>query len=154
MRIILGIFFLLAGCTVPPQSQPVTPTQLVTLISQITQQDLQTTIDIASSVSPPDLESIMCARFLQGFVPSLVGTPHTFIPPTGVASTFETLRIGAMEASSGIGLSSTQHQALEMACGALAINTEYQVAVGAIAVANINPSAFLQMLLALAHANI
>jgi hypothetical protein len=148
---------LLAGCTLPPpgQQQPITPQQLVNLIAQITQQDLETTIQIANSVTPPDVESIQCATFLEGFVPGLAGTQHTFIPPTGVASTFETLRLGWIEANSGVGLTPAQNQALEMACGPLALNTEYLVATGAITVASgVGASNFIQMLLALGHSNL
>jgi hypothetical protein len=129
------------------------PQQLVSLITQITQEDLATTIQIANSVTPPDLEAAQCASFLQGFIPTLAGPAHTFIQPTGVASTLETLRIAAMQASTGVGLSSVQHQALDIACGPLAINVEFQVATGIMSLPT-TPGAFLQMLLALAHANV
>lgn len=149
----LLLAFLLGGC-VQPISPPVTPQKLVALLVQITQADLATTIQIAASVSPPDLESIQCARFLQDFIPTLSGPSHTFIPPTGVASTFETLRIGAMQATSGIGLSGSQHQALDIACGPLALSVEWQVTTGAMTLATAGPSTFVQMLLALGKAQL
>ena len=144
---------LLAGCQLPPQGGTTSPQQLVTLISQITQADLASTIQIAASVSPPDMESIQCARFLQDFIPTLAGTPHQLIPPTGIASTFETLRIAAMQAQSGIGLTPAQHQALDIACGPLALSVEYQVTTGILSMP-VTPSAFIQMLLALGRANV
>lgn len=149
----LILVLLLGGC-VQPISPPVTPQKLVALLVQITQADLATTIQIAASVSPPDLESIQCARFLQDFIPTLSGPSHTFIPPTGIASTFETLRIGAMQATSGIGMSASQHQALDIACGPIALSTEYMFATGAITISGAGPSAFVQMLLALGKANL
>jgi hypothetical protein len=153
VRRLWPVVLLLTGCQLPPTQPPTTPQQLVALISQITQQDLQTTIDIAASVSPPDLEAIQCSRFLQGFIPTLVGPPHAFIAPTGIASTLETLRIGVMEANSGIGLSQSQHQALNLACGPMALSVEWQVATGALSLPQ-TPSAFAKMLLALAHAQL
>lgn len=136
---------LLAGCTA---QQTTAPNDLWTALSQLTDQDLATTIQIADSVNPPDQETIQCATYLRAALPSLQGGAQGFIPPTGIASTFETARLVYMQSLGG--LSSQQHQALEIACGPLAISVQVALAQGALVIGTGGPGAFIRMLLALA----
>lgn len=143
---------LLAGCVGNPL--PTTDAQLVAALTKIEQTDLTTAIQIAQSVTPPDVEAIQCSEGLELLIPQLLPPPHQFIQPTGIASTFETLRIGWMEANSGTDLMTpAMHQQLEMACGPLALNTEYMAVQGILTPPQIQASALLQMLLALAKSN-
>ena len=128
-RLALITLMALARCAPMPSKPP----DLATAIGQLTQKDLQTTIDIASSVTPPDTMAIMCATYLQLSLASLQ-SGKGFITPTGAASTLETARLGYRAALGGI--SPQQHDQIIVNCGPLAISVANDVAQGALTLSN------------------
>lgn len=145
----LLLLLALAGCAQQQPSPPVTPASLRTLLLSITSQDLDSALAIAQR--DQDNRAIKCIVFVQGFVPTLAGSPGPIIPVTGVASALETARILVGSAEGGVGFSGTQLEDLDMACAPLAVDVARQVAAGALMVAGgVNANTFVQMLLGLA----
>lgn len=164
--IFFGMCCLLMACSqqqlpigsTPQQRATASSQNILQLLLQIAQTDLTTTIQIANAVPPPigpDVAQIKCATFLQGFIPTLAPNAGAgLIAPTGIISTFETARAGAMIAESGTGgLSIGQQSQLDDACGALAVSTARLVAVGGLNIALVNGNSYVQMLLALGRAS-
>lgn len=130
--LLLGVLSL-SACQMPDVQS--TPSDPLSHLKEITQADLITTLRIANAVKPPDQMAIQCVTYLQGLLAPSDGTTG-FIPPTGIASTFETARLG-IRMGTGAMSSSAQNDALLIACGPLAISVGNDVVHGALALTNL-----------------
>lgn len=90
-------------------------------LAQITHQDLQTAIQIATAANKT--VDVQCFTFLDNQLTSLQGAGSGFIPPTGAISAFETGRIGGEKLQSGL-LTPAQRTALDLACGPMILSIQ------------------------------
>jgi hypothetical protein len=107
----------LAACstsTTPASSAPVAPTAVATAVQTLLAADIAQMLQEANAATPPDIQAINCATFLQTNMNALNGQLGAMQKPAGILSALEAGNLALSNAANG--LSPAMRTAAENAC--------------------------------------